>query len=103
MARRKKTKEKPEQNENTTKTIEKEIVPEDSESKDELKEAPVKKTAELYSLYQAIESLLYDPREHWTIGIKNRASLMGVNPHKCYPIETWREVFIAWGGHGVLK
>ena len=55
------------------------------------------------SLEEAVRALISDPRDHWMGSIKVRAGLMGLNIHQFYPMERWKDVFIAWGGHGVLK
>jgi len=55
------------------------------------------------SLEEAVRALIHEPRDHWMGSIKVRAGLMGLNVHQFYPMERWKDVFIAWGGHGVLK
>lgn len=55
------------------------------------------------SLEDAVRQLIHDPRDHWLGSIKVRAGLMGVNVHQFHSLDKWKEVFIAWGGHGVLK
>jgi len=68
-----------------------------TETKTDVVEAPK------MSLEEAVRALIHEPRDHWMGSIKVRAGLMGLNVHQYYPTERWKEVFIAWGGHGVLK
>lgn len=57
----------------------------------------------VFCLEDAVRALICDPKEHWMGSIKVRAGLSGLNIHQFYPMARWKDVFIAWGGHGILK
>lgn len=58
---------------------------------------------EVVCIEDAARRLIFDLRDGWLASIRVRASLMGLNPHKFHTLDEWKEVFIAWGGHGILK
>lgn len=64
---------------------------------------PVVETPGAWTLEQAAHALIHDFREGWLSGIRVRAHLMGKNVHKFHSLDEWREVFVAWGGQGILK
>jgi hypothetical protein len=57
----------------------------------------------LVSLEQACHTLIFDFKTGWLPAIKIRAGVMGRDVSRLYTLAEWREVFIAWGGHGMLK
>jgi hypothetical protein len=52
---------------------------------------------------EAAHLLIDGFKEHWLPGIKVRCTLMGMSQLEEYPLETWKNLFIAWGGSGILK
>ena len=114
MAKGKKAKSKPAKDQNqeaaTPEVVETGSVDDPTEeiSVDDLTtEEPAIKAEEpkelIFCLEDAVRALICDPKEHWMGSIKVRAGLMGLNVHQFYPMSRWQEVFIAWGGHGILK
>ena len=130
MAKGKKTKVKPtkEQNQdvaatetqvietNEFVTVEEQVIPEvttpevqvDVSKNKSLPVTPEKtkavdQTEPVFCLEDAIRTLIFEPKDHWMASIKIRAGLMGINIHKFYPMNRWKDVLIAWGGHGYKR
>jgi hypothetical protein len=66
-------------------------------------EAPAVTEEPVHSLEYAAKHLINDVRSWWLSGIRSRAKLQGVDPESHQTLETWRQIFVAWGGHGILK
>lgn len=59
--------------------------------------------APTFSLEAAAPRLIYDYREGWAPAIRIRARMAGVDPDKDHSLAAWRDVFISWGGHGMVR
>ena len=57
----------------------------------------------LYTIDEATHNWIDGFQEHWLPGIRVRATLMGMVPPDLYSEEDWRNLFISWGGSGILK
>lgn len=57
----------------------------------------------VFFLEDAAHKLIYDYRPGWAPAIKVRARAAGLDPDAAYPLSVWREIFISWGGHGVVR
>ena len=51
----------------------------------------------------AIRELMFQCEWDWVPSIRRRGELMGFDCSKSHPKSKWIELFVAWGGHGVLK
>jgi hypothetical protein len=49
------------------------------------------------------KQLILGIRDEWLPSIRTRAALMGIEPTSQQTVETWKKVFIAWGGQGIIK
>jgi hypothetical protein len=63
-------------------------------------DAPV---VERIYLEDAAHQMINGYKDQWKHGLKTRAQIMGINPNLHNEPSVWREVFIAWGGEGILK
>lgn len=64
---------------------------------------PVEQAATAISLEQAASQMILGLNSGWLPSIRIRASLMGVETSKNHEPSVWRKVFIAWGGHTIVR
>ena len=55
------------------------------------------------TLNQAIQELTIGIRSDMIMGIRARAGLMSIDLSKYQTVQTWVDLFVAWGGHGIIK